>query len=506
MRAPLIVRDPNAPYASKISKEYILTVSEWYHEEMPYLINAYQSTSNVNGTEPVPWAGLINDASTDMFDLTPGETYLFRILNIGSFPSFFVGFEGHNMTIVEMDSIYTQETVATTLYVGAAQRYSVLITANADPSRNYGIISAVDTTMFKTPSPNPEFRNATFATLSYNSNKTPAAPFPPVMPPIDDITVLPLDNEPLLGPVDKQIVLDFNFTHIDGVQRAIVNQVTYLPQKTPTLYTALSVGEGNVTDASNYGQVNPIFAEYGQVIEIVLNNHDNNGHPWHLHGHQFQTVARSMGNVLPAETYNESQAAPVPMRRDVAGVRGGGYTVFRFKADNPGVQFLHCHIEWHIEAGLIVTLLEAPELLYGGTSPDGKVWEPLVIPEDHLAACKKGGMPTAGSAPELGPNTSVNPNNWGAIWTPPTSTSGAQGGYPGAPGPNNGPGSSPYSIPGNGTGSGVAPSGTGVAVGPTKTGGSVASPTITEFPGAAGKLQVSGLSVAALVGLVAYLL
>ncbi|KAJ7926302.1 hypothetical protein B0H13DRAFT_1599644, partial [Mycena leptocephala] len=31
-----------------------------------------------------------------------------------------------------------------------------------------------------------------------------------------------------------------------------------------------------------------------------------------------------------------------------------------FVADNPGTWFFHCHIEWHLDVGLAVQLIEAP--------------------------------------------------------------------------------------------------------------------------------------------------
>lgn len=295
-------------------------LSDWYHEQMPNLINSYQSSSNINGAEPVPDAGLINDKTTDTFPVERGKTYLFRVINVSAFPSYFVGFQDHNMTIVEMDSVYTEETHTSTLYVGAAQRYAVLVTANQDASNNYGIISAVDTAAFKKPSGNPGFRNATFATLSYNATNGDATPFVPVMPPIDDFTVPPLDGAKLLDPVTKTFQLDFNLTHIDGIPRAVVNGKSYFQPKVPSLYTALTVGKNNAKNSKVYGQTNPLVVEYGDIVEIVLKNYDTNGHPWHLHGRQFQVVARSDVNALPDNTYHSSDAAPVPMRRDVAGV------------------------------------------------------------------------------------------------------------------------------------------------------------------------------------------
>jgi FtsP/CotA-like multicopper oxidase with cupredoxin domain len=59
---------------------------------------------------------------------------------------------------------------------------------------------------------------------------------------------------------------------------------------------------------------------------------------------------------------------PNPIFRDTTSVRkcnlrtqliveGYGYSLIRFVADNPGAWALHCHISWHMEAGLLMTIL-----------------------------------------------------------------------------------------------------------------------------------------------------
>ena len=113
-----------------------------------------------------------------------------------------------------------------------------------------------------------------------------------------------------------------------------MNDVTYLEQKVPTLYTALSVG----SDAQNpavYGvNSNAIVLKHNEIVEIVLNNLDTGNHPFHLHGHQFQVIARSAAD---AGIYDGSSGnfPSVPMRRDTVVVKAGGYVILRFKADNP---------------------------------------------------------------------------------------------------------------------------------------------------------------------------
>jgi iron transport multicopper oxidase len=156
------------------------------------------------------------------------------------------------------------------------------------------------------------------------------------------------------------------------------------------LYTTLTAPQNLRNNSGIYGQINPLTVSYNDVVEIVINNQTPSGHPWHLHGHQFQVVARGGANT----TYSPSQADPSPMMRDVAGVEPFGFLVIRFRATNPGIQLLHCHIEWHVEAGLTATVIEAPEKM-----------QQLSIPADAKANCANGGYLSAGNA---GGNT----QNW----------------------------------------------------------------------------------------------
>jgi len=76
------------------------------------------------------------------------------------------------------------------------------------------------------------------------------------------------------------------------------------------------------------------------------------------------------------------------MRRDTFVLRPDGYIVLRFAADNPGVWLFHCHIEWHVDQGLVATMVEAPM----------EIQKSLTIPKKHLDACNVNNVPTAGNA------------------------------------------------------------------------------------------------------------
>jgi iron transport multicopper oxidase len=159
-RGPLIITDVNAPY--RVHQEYTLTLSDLYHYQAPGLINYYQSVDNAennNGGEPVPNSILINEAQNVPFTITPGQTYLFHIINMGAFAPQYLQFDQHEMTVVEIDGVYTTPTAVSQLFVTVAQRYSVIITAKTTNTQNFAIKASMSTTMF-----NPTLIPATFNT------------------------------------------------------------------------------------------------------------------------------------------------------------------------------------------------------------------------------------------------------------------------------------------------------------------------------------------------------
>lgn len=113
----------------------------------------------------------------------------------------------------------------------------------------------------------------------------------------------------------------------------------------------------------------------------------------HLHGHKYQLIRLAMDVTSDDPMLNppHTEGAPNPMRRDTMVVPAMGAYNVRFIADNPGtwicklffffrnhfvyrllctdffrlfspspLQIVHCHIEWHLEAGLAMVFIEAP--------------------------------------------------------------------------------------------------------------------------------------------------
>ena len=108
------------------------------------LLNWFISYANPTGAEPVPNAALMNDTQNLTVKIEPGKTYMFRMVNLAAFAAQYVWFEGHTMRIVEVDGVYTEPADAEMIYMTAAQRYSVLITAKNDTSANFAIQGSID--------------------------------------------------------------------------------------------------------------------------------------------------------------------------------------------------------------------------------------------------------------------------------------------------------------------------------------------------------------------------
>lgn len=125
-------------------EEYVLTLSDWYHEEMQPLLARFISVYNPTGAEPVPDSDLMNESQNGTFSVEAGKTYLFRIINMGAFAGQHLWFEGHTMRIVEVDGTYTEAQEAEMIYITAAQRYSVLVTARNDTTSNFAIVGSMD--------------------------------------------------------------------------------------------------------------------------------------------------------------------------------------------------------------------------------------------------------------------------------------------------------------------------------------------------------------------------
>ncbi|CAI5760784.1 unnamed protein product [Candida verbasci] len=395
MRGVFIIEDDDFPY--EYDEEVVLTLGEHYHVYSDELQPAFLSRFNPTGAEPIPEALLFNETYNATWKVEPNKTYLLRIVNIGRFVSQYLWIEDHDFEIVEVDGIYVEKNTTDLLYITVAQRYSVLVHTKNSTDKNYAFMNRVDPDMLDVPG---NLRENSTNTMEYDAGNAPVEEnilegdkneqyF-------DDFYLKPLSKEKLLDDADYTITVDVQMDNLgDGVNYAFFNNLTFTPPRVPTLLTALSAGE-HATNELVYGSnTNSFVLQKDDVVDIVLNNLDPGKHPFHLHGHVFQLIERheAIDDDQDPVGYNSTDHAEwpeYPMIRDTVYVRPQSYIVMRFKADNPGVWFFHCHIEWHLDQGLAIQLIEDPMGIQNN--------ETQQLTENHKQICEKGGIPWEGNA------------------------------------------------------------------------------------------------------------
>lgn len=98
---------------------------------------------------------------------------------------------------------------------------------------------------------------------------------------------------------------------------------------------------GVAFDVSDPGKEQPqVIVKPGGRAIIKFVNETPMAHPMHLHGHAFQVIGIndiSLNGAL----------------RDTVLVPGNGTVTVAFDANNPGLWYVHCHVLWHLAAGMV---------------------------------------------------------------------------------------------------------------------------------------------------------
>lgn len=334
LRGAMIVHDPNSPFLDQYDDEILLTLSDWYHGQMPDLLPIYEDPAKSMLPDPVPDGFLMNDTRDPKIQVEAGKAYLVRLINIGALKSQKFWIEDHSMTILELDGSYTKPTETEAITLAPGQRCAFLVKMKQAADRNYAIAAVVDRSsdrMMKSSMTNKPAPIVVSGWLVYSdSSSYTSLTSSTATSAIDDASVQPYDEEELLPHPDISLNLVVDMKRLeDGIEHWMFNTTAYTQPEVPTLFSAM-------TNEEYKGSDSPFVLALNKTVEIVVYNKHMTGHPFHLHGHTFQIAHRSAKS---AGRYNYSTPlTPSPIRRDTVMVPGGGYAVLRFRTDNPGKQ------------------------------------------------------------------------------------------------------------------------------------------------------------------------
>ncbi|KAK9925770.1 hypothetical protein M0R45_023035 [Rubus argutus] len=370
----------------------------------PAISNAY----TINGL-PGPFYPCSNK-DTFVKSVEHGKTYMLRIINAALNDELFFAVVNHTLTVVEIDAVYTKPFKTKAIMIAPGQTTNVLLTANQVPDSS-GMFLMAAWTYLTSIFP---FNNSTTAGfLQYKNPRSSAdrktkhpkkvTTFDPVMynlPHMEDtkyytkfsdnlrslaspqypcnvpktihkrvVTVISLNlqdcptNKTCKGYANKRFYASMNNQSFVPPSSSILEShykklrttqfSTDFPEKPrkPFDYTGVDPLTENMN--TEFG-TKILQVPYGTNLEIVLQgtsflNVEN--HPIHVHGHNFFIVGKGFGNFNVSKDPAKYNLVDPPERNTVA-VPSGGWATIRFKADNPGVWFIHCHLEEHTSWGL----------------------------------------------------------------------------------------------------------------------------------------------------------
>ncbi|CAN0901902.1 L-ascorbate oxidase [Linum grandiflorum] len=273
------------------------------------------------------------------------------------------------MTVVEADGNYVEPFETASLYVYSGETYSVLVKADQPPTRNYWITTSVVARKPSTPQG--------IAILNYYPNHPRRLEQSRAFKARKGYV-----HEPPREP-DRVIQLLNTQNKVNGKFKWALNNLSLTLPTTPYLVAFKRNLKGvfdqnpppDKVDMSNYDiysvaeNVNTTLSsriyrlEFNSTVDVVLQNantmtpNNSEAHPWHLHGHDFWVLGYGEGKYDPTrdkERYNLVD----PVMKNTVPLHPYGWTAIRFRANNPGVWFFHCHIESHFFMGMAVVFEE----------------------------------------------------------------------------------------------------------------------------------------------------
>lgn len=402
----------------KPDKERVIILGEWWKSDVEAVVNEATQLGlppNVSDAHTINGhPGPTRNCSQGGFTLhvENKKTYLLRIINAALNDELFFKIAGHNLTVVEADAIYTKPFKTSTIIIAPGQTTNALLTTNQKIGKYL---------IFASPfmdAPIPVDEKAAIATLRYRGTVVNSPPIVTHIPPLNatDVEFSFLDSLRSLNskkyPAKVPLHIDHSLffymaiginscaTCLNGTQFvADINNVSFVMPTTALLQAHYYNISGVFTDDFPERPLMPFDytgnppsnlqtmsgtkvyrVSYNSTVQVVLQGTvfiSPENHPAHLHGFNFFEVGRGEGNFDPEKDPKKFNLVD-PIERNTIAVPSGGWTAIRFRADNPGVWFLHCHLEVHTTWGLKMAFL-----VDNGKGPN----ESLLPPPSDLPSC-----------------------------------------------------------------------------------------------------------------------
>ncbi|GLT38024.1 hypothetical protein SLA2020_122960 [Shorea laevis] len=399
--------------------EEVLVLGDWYKVDVNRAINEELSEGGFSTHEPDSF--VINGEPGDFWDCSKetihrflvdyGKTYLLRFVNVPIDESTYFAIAGHNLTVVGIDGAYVKPIVSSFIMMAPGQTMDVLLKVNQSLGEYYMATRNYFSTTLR--SVNFIQINAT-AILQYRGNyNTSLAPLYPTdtLPSTTDyqtginftskfrslaskehpvdvpknvttrmfVTVSVNENSKdfflyLAASLNNVSWVDPDVSVLEAYYWNITGYYTTdFPDEPPTYFNFLEKYLGlNVSQSLMATRVKVL--EYNEEVEVVFQSTNvfnlSQNHPMHLHGNSFYVVAMGEG-IFDKDKDPKGYNLVDPPYQNNAIVPKSGWFALRFRASNPGVWFMHCHIEHHYTFGMNTVFI-----VKNGNTPEKSLRDP----------------------------------------------------------------------------------------------------------------------------------
>ncbi|KAF3912757.1 Laccase [Dactylellina cionopaga] len=375
-------------------KEIVFLIGDWYHRTAEEVMRWYLRAGSF-GNEPVPDSIIINGwgqyncslavparpvdciwspvNKLPRVALDPKLRYRIRLVNTGSLAGFLLRFDGFVLRPITVDgghpvdstfgrelgNLYPGERVDAILASESQTSYADVqmeITLNNDSFKYINsalarkqvyVIEASDSWT------KPSSSKIAAAALKdkVDLQKLVSAKTPPIeFNDLEDTMVI--------------YATTLKLASLSNKPHGFMNQTTWKPQSEPNL-PLLSLQRSKW----DKHQFVPFVPYKSRWTDLVINNMDDGGHPFHFHGYDFYVLSTygaplnqrmSWGSYNPYDLSKPALGGAYnlenPVRKDTVFIPRRGYAVLRFLPDNPGIWMLHCHLLWHQATGMAMAI------------------------------------------------------------------------------------------------------------------------------------------------------
>jgi FtsP/CotA-like multicopper oxidase with cupredoxin domain len=303
---------------------------------------------------------LINGQEDERFPALPGETVRLRIVDAGASTYFYVQFAGGPMTVVAADGLDVEPFEIDRLLVSVAETYDVIVTvpregafelrATAQDGSGYGTALIGEGDRVSAPKvPKPDYYRNTMNTTYFNAAMRTAwdvAGSVELLPPLDSVTQPPLatgmENDVPMKSGGMAMARSEPGRPPQPYARLRSTADTTLSKASPRRVVKMNLtGDMDRYVWSINGKViapsDTIRIRKGERVRFEMSNRTMMNHPMHLHGHFFRVL--------------NGQGSRAPLKHTV-NVPPMETTVIEFAANEEKDWFFHCHILYHMKAGM----------------------------------------------------------------------------------------------------------------------------------------------------------